>query len=163
MKKLFAIFITTAVFLTACTGGGAKFGQDLVDKVDSIESAAAEGADVSLAIAEAKQEFIDTVDEKEKKAFIDATTEATCMIFEAENIFDPKLEEMAKEIYSSHGFIAENDFLMDAVSLKYGEDEEVSAAIADALNECAGDLTDALGDLEVEVDDTEVEIDEVIL
>lgn len=100
----------------------------------------------------------------EKQAFIDATVEATCMIFEAENIFDPALEDAAKAIYENYGFDASDDVAMEALTTKYEEDEEVSAAIADALNKCAGDLTDALGDVDLNVDEAMMDnVDEAMM
>lgn len=76
----------------------------------------------------------------EKQSFIDATVEATCMIFQSENIFDPALEDSAKEIYKKYGFDADDDKAMEALTKKYENDEEVQKAIEKALEECAGDF-----------------------
>lgn len=76
----------------------------------------------------------------EKQSFIDATVEATCMIFQSENIFDPALEDAAKEIYKKYGFDADDDTAMEALTKKYENDEEVQKAIEKALEECAGDF-----------------------
>ncbi len=80
----------------------------------------------------------------EKQAFIDATVEATCMVFQSENIFDPALEGKAKEIYTKYGFDAEDEEAMNALTAKYENDQEVQAAITKALEECAGDFAAAL-------------------
>lgn len=91
----------------------------------------------------------------EKQAFIDATVEATCMVFQSENIFDPALEGKAKEIYSKYGFDAENEEVMNALTAKYENDQEVQAAITKALEECAGDFASALEIPATEVPATE--------
>lgn len=99
----------------------------------------------------------------EKQAFIDATIEATCMIFEAENIFDPALEEEAVAIYKKHGFDAEDDAAMDALTTKYVDDAEVQTAIAEGIDECAADFSEALGldDLELDLEGVDVDADAV--
>lgn len=93
----------------------------------------------------------------EKQAFIDATVEATCLVFQAENIFDPSLEEKAKDIYKKHGFDADDDEAMNALTAKYENDEDVQAAIAVALEECVGDLGEmfenAFGEMDVVVEE----------
>lgn len=94
----------------------------------------------------------------EKQAFIDATVEATCMIFQSENIFDPALEDAAKTIYEDYGFDASDDAAMEALTKKYETDEDVQKAITDALEECAGDF---LGDLESAFGDVDVEAEAV--
>lgn len=83
----------------------------------------------------------------EKQDFIDATVEATCLVFQSENIFDPALEAEAKAIYEDYGFDAENDEAMTALTTKYENDEDVQAAITAALEECAGDYMSAFGDM----------------
>jgi hypothetical protein len=107
----------------------------------------------------------------EKQAFIDATVEATCLVFQSDNIFDPALEGQAKEIYKKYGFDADDDAAMEALTSKYEGDEEVQAAITKALEECAGDfsaaLEDAFGEMEFEdaempVEDSEVLDEEVV-
>lgn len=95
----------------------------------------------------------------EKTAFIDATIEATCHIFQAENIFDPALETEAKEIYKSHGFDADDDAMMEELTAKYENDEEVQAAIMKGLEECGGDL---FSGLEEAVDDAMMEDGEMM-
>lgn len=73
----------------------------------------------------------------EKQAFIDATVEATCHIFQAENLFDPALEEEAKEIYKKYGFDADDQEGMQAIATKYAEDEEVKSAIMEQIKKCS--------------------------
>ena len=89
----------------------------------------------------------------EKNRFVDATIEATCLIFQSDNIFDPTLEDQAKEIYVNHGFDADDEDAMLALTEKYQDDPEVEVAITAGLEGCAGDLlgglTDAMGDVEV--------------
>lgn len=75
----------------------------------------------------------------EKQRFIDATTEATCLVFKSDNIFDPALEKEAKEIYTKFGFDAEDDTKMEEVTKKYENDPEVQSALLDAVSKCGGD------------------------
>lgn len=96
----------------------------------------------------------------EKERFIDATVEATCMVFEAENIFDPALEEKAKEIYEKYGFDATDDEAMEALTLKYQDDEEFNAAIEKALEECAGDFLEAFEDIDMELSEEDLLLEE---
>ncbi len=94
----------------------------------------------------------------EKQAFIDATVEATCMVFESDNIFDPTLEDKAKEIYKEHGFDADDDAAMEELTKKYENDEEVQAAITEALEKCAGDFAAAMEDAFGEMEDIEIDV-----
>ena len=79
-------------------------------------------------------------EDDEKQRFIDATSETTCLVFQAEDLFDPKLKEDTNEIYRSYGFDIENEELMVALTEKYAEDEDLQLAIDMALNECVGVL-----------------------
>lgn len=79
----------------------------------------------------------------EKQRFIDATVEVTCMVFEAEDLLDPSLEQKTKDIFSEKGFDVEDDAAMEAVTAKYENDPDVQAAVEEALAECAGDLMKA--------------------
>lgn len=92
----------------------------------------------------------------EKQSFIDATVEATCLVFQSDNIFDPALEEQAKEIYRNHGFDTDDEEAMTALTEKYENDEDVQAAITQALEDCAGDFAagfeEAFEDLEIEIE-----------
>lgn len=85
----------------------------------------------------------------EKQAFIDATVETACLIFQAEDIFDPALNEESKAIYAKYGFDAEDDAAMEELTKKYSDDEEVRDAVAAAVASCSGDalkgLEEALG------------------
>lgn len=87
----------------------------------------------------------------EKQAYIDATIEATCVIFQSDNIFDPALEKEARKIYKKHGFDADDEVVMQALTDKYSEVEEVQMEIAGGLEGCAGEalknLEAAFGDL----------------
>lgn len=97
----------------------------------------------------------------EKQSFIDATVEATCLVFQSDNIFDPALEEQAKEIYRNHGFDTDDEEAMTALTEKYGDEEDVQAAIMQALEDCAGDFAagfeEAFEDLEIEIEGEVVE------
>ncbi len=93
----------------------------------------------------------------EKEAFIDATVEATCLVFQAENIFDPALEEDAKAIYKDHGFDADDEELMNGLTEKYQNDPDVQAALTEALAECAGGALDALEGMAEGLEDAIVE------
>ena len=73
----------------------------------------------------------------EKQAFIDATVEATCHIFKAKNLFDPAVEQEAKDIYKKYGFDADNQEAMQAIANKYAQDEEVKTTIMDQIKECS--------------------------
>ncbi|MBD3360489.1 hypothetical protein GF366_01665 [Candidatus Peregrinibacteria bacterium] len=87
-------------------------------------------------------------EKSEKERFIDATVEATCLVFQSENIFDPALEEEAKAIYEKHGFDADDEEAMQALTEKYQDDPDVNAAIEEALEECAGDFIKAFEGME---------------
>lgn len=98
----------------------------------------------------------------EKTAFIEATIEATCHIFEAENIFDPALEDEAKEIYKKYGFDADDDAAMETLTTKYENDEEVQAAIMKGLEECGGDLFSGLEEaFDESVEDMDLEMEDI--
>ena len=84
----------------------------------------------------------------EKQDFIDATIEATCEIFQAEDIYDPALEEKAKEIYENYGFDADDDEGMRAIADKYSEDEGVQTAIIAGIEKCSEGIPGLEGLLE---------------
>lgn len=92
----------------------------------------------------------------ERTAYIEATIEATCHIFGAENIFDPAVEEEAQAIYKKYGFDATDTAAMEALAEKYGSDEEAQGEILAGLEECGGDLfsglEEAFSDLDLEED-----------
>lgn len=98
----------------------------------------------------------------EKQAFIDATVEATCLVFQAENIFDPALEEQAKEIYRKHGFDADDEAAMTILTETYQDDADVQAAITQALEECAGDLMEGFGDLAEDLEEVAEDLEVVV-
>ena len=85
----------------------------------------------------------------EKQAFIDATVEATCLIFQAEDIFDQELTAQAEEIYVKYGFDPEDEAAMEELTKKYGDNEEVREAVTTAVASCSGEalkgLEEALG------------------
>jgi hypothetical protein len=94
----------------------------------------------------------------EKQNFIDATVEVTCMVFEAEDLLDPSLEQNTKDIFENYGFDVENEAEMEEVTKRYENDPDVQTAVEAALAECAGDLLEAfgaMGDLDMEDVDME--------
>lgn len=93
----------------------------------------------------------------EKQSFIDATVEATCMIFQSENIFDPALETQTKDIYKKYGFNADDDAEMEALTKKYESDTDVQAAITKALEDCSAEFSEAFKDMFTEGATTEGE------
>ncbi|MFC1615651.1 hypothetical protein ACFL21_00790 [Patescibacteria group bacterium] len=109
----------------------------------SIEKLETEKTDLEQKLESAVQEaknYEDTLEKMEKETFILATLEATCHIFEAENIFDPALEQETREIYKKWGFDSENDEEMERITEKYENDEDVQKRIMEELEECGGDL-----------------------
>ncbi len=76
----------------------------------------------------------------EKQKFIDATIEASCLVFQASDPFAPELEAQAKEIYKKYGFDVESDEAIQAVSDKYTENSEVQDAILAGIKECSPGL-----------------------
>ncbi len=76
----------------------------------------------------------------EKQNFIDATIEASCLVFQASDPFATELEAQAKEIYKKYGFDVESDEAIQAVSDKYTEDSEVQDAILAGIKECSPEL-----------------------
>lgn len=97
----------------------------------------------------------------EKQAFIDATVEATCHIFQADNLFDPAVEQEAKDIYKKYGFDADDQEGMQAIANKYAEDEEVKTVIMDEIKKCSAGVPglEDLGTM-VEEGDTEAMLEE---
>lgn len=83
----------------------------------------------------------------EKQAFIGATIEATCKIFQAENILDPALEAEARAVYKKFGFDADDETVMLDLQSKYSDLEDVQLAIADGIKACAGDKLEELSSL----------------
>lgn len=95
----------------------------------------------------------------EKERYIEAVKEATCMLFEAEDMLDPALEEQTKEIFRDKGFDADDEDSMVALAKKYDGDTDVQAAIEEALDECAGDLLQGLSDINLEEELEKMEVD----
>jgi hypothetical protein len=88
-------------------------------------------------------------DKPEKERFIDATVEAACMVFEeGADLTDPNVdwETKTKDVFKKHGFPADDDAIMEEISAKYENDEEVQKAVEDALKVCAKELMEAFGD-----------------
>ncbi|MFC1616064.1 ankyrin repeat domain-containing protein [Patescibacteria group bacterium] len=86
----------------------------------------------------------------EKRAFISATVEATCLIFNAEDMFDPELENQAKEIYKKYGFDADDEVAMEELTSKYQNDPDVNAYILDAIEECSEGFLSSIEEEEIE-------------
>ncbi len=88
-------------------------------------------------------------DKPEKERFIDATVEAACMVFDSgADLSDPSIdwEAKTKEVFTKHGFPADDDAKMEEIAAKYENDTDVQTAVEKALEECAGDLMKAFGD-----------------
>lgn len=79
----------------------------------------------------------------EKDRYIDAVTDATCLIFGSADILDPALEEQTKAIFADNGFDVDDEEAMIELAEKYDADTDVQAAIEGALEECAGEFLDA--------------------
>ena len=73
----------------------------------------------------------------EKQAFIDATVEATCYVFKAENLRDPAVDAETKAIFKKYGFNAEDTVALEAIATKYAEDEEARTTIMTKIQECS--------------------------
>ncbi len=97
----------------------------------------------------------------EKQRFIDATVEVTCMVFEAEDLLDPSLEQKTKDIFADKGFDVEDDAAMEAVTAKYENDPDVQTAVEEALAECAGDLMKAFEEMGEAMEEGMEEMEEV--
>lgn len=72
----------------------------------------------------------------EKQKFVDATIEATCYIFQQDNIMDPTVEQAAKDIYKKYGFNTDDDAAMTALSEKYAQDTTVTEDIMAGIQKC---------------------------
>ena len=103
----------------------------------------------------------------EKTAFVEATIEATCYIFEVEDILAPEVEIEAKAIYAEHGFNVDDEVAMEAIALKYAEDETVQEDILAGIEACTPEdlnFGDGLFEEDVEVVEEEaVEGEEVVV
>lgn len=82
----------------------------------------------------------------EKERFISANVEVACMVFQAEDL-SSDLEQATKDIFAKNGFDVEDETKMEEIANKYAEDEEVEAAIMEALEECAGDMMKAFEEM----------------
>ena len=77
----------------------------------------------------------------EKQAFIDATIESTCLIFQQGDAFDPELETKVKDIFAKYDFKVDDNVAMEELSKKYVDDEEVGKAIMDGVTKCSQGVT----------------------
>ena len=72
----------------------------------------------------------------EQQKFVSATIEATCYIFQQDNIMDPAVEQAAKDIYGKYGFNTTDDAAMKALSEKYSQDSKVTDEIMAGIQKC---------------------------
>ncbi len=96
----------------------------------------------------------------EKENMIAATRDVTCMVFQAENLMDPSLEQKSKDIFKKYGFDADDDKAMEELGNKYKDDKDLQDAVTKALEECGGDLFKDLGNLDVGLEDVAVSVEE---
>jgi hypothetical protein len=82
----------------------------------------------------------------EKERFIEATVDVTCMVFAADDLLDPQMEEDVKTMFAAYGFDVENEELMNEITAKYEDDEDIQADVEEALKEC-----DAFNNLIVDI------------
>ena len=71
----------------------------------------------------------------ERQAYIDATVESTCLLFETDDIFDPELNDKVADIFNDYGFDTDEDSLQK-LKAKYSEDTEAQAAILNGISQC---------------------------
>lgn len=72
----------------------------------------------------------------EKQAFIDASVEATCLLFQSNDVLDPSMETKAKEVFEKFGFDTDEESLK-ALTEKYKGDEEVESALVEGVSKCS--------------------------
>ena len=108
----------------------------------------------------------------EKERFIDANAELACMLLEAGDDLS-SVEKNAKDIFRKHGFDVDDETpvnpgcdpnitdledenrcmtKMEQIAEKYIQDEDVQAAIIEALEGCPGDIGDIIGDFDAPAD-----------
>jgi len=80
----------------------------------------------------------------EKDCFVKATAEAACAIFGNPDTFSnpDQFETEAKAIFAKYGFDVENEEVMNALSAKYENDEDVMAELGAAMADCSGGAFD---------------------
>ncbi len=81
--------------------------------------------------------------ENEKQRFISATAEVTCTLMKTEDVSEyiapenrPRVNEQINAIFKKHGFDTDDVEYMEAVTAKYGSDDEVYEEIGWALQDC---------------------------
>jgi len=91
----------------------------------------------------------------EQQRYIDASIEATCMIFQSDDVFDPALQDEVKEVYDNYGFDADDEAAMEALNAKYENNTVVRDAITGGVEGCIGSVADLFGDIELDVEGEE--------
>ncbi len=72
----------------------------------------------------------------ERERFIEATYDATCLIFSRGTVYDEDLDTEVKQIYIDYGFDATKKNVIDDLTTKYVNATDFQARIADAIAEC---------------------------
>ncbi|MFA6992048.1 MAG: hypothetical protein WC269_02075 [Candidatus Gracilibacteria bacterium] len=76
----------------------------------------------------------------ERDSFIAAAIDATCLVFEAPNASDPKIQSQVKAIYQDYGFDYNDGSVGKIMTDKYSKDAYVSKAIKDGITAKCGDV-----------------------
>ncbi|MCK9186543.1 S-layer homology domain-containing protein [Candidatus Gracilibacteria bacterium] len=79
----------------------------------------------------------------EKGAFIVASGEAICLIYQTENvedIFGAEFEKEVKAIYEKYGFDSDDEAAFDILDSKYGQDPDVKFAMEIEVARCSKDF-----------------------
>ncbi|MCK9185889.1 hypothetical protein M0P48_00425 [Candidatus Gracilibacteria bacterium] len=97
----------------------------------------------------------------ERSRFIEATSDALCLIFNSDDPRAPSQETLDKsmEVFSEYGFNNKDEAGMKAISDKYN-DEETNKTILKAIQECSGIDIESLA-TEANTTTTEPVLDEV--
>lgn len=94
----------------------------------------------------------------EKQAYIDASIESICLMYQTEDILDPQLEVEAKEIYEKYGFDTD-DAALEELTNKYKDDADVKSQIVEGFSKCSEKYVNAIQDTSTEDANTE-EVDD---
>ncbi|MBI5754373.1 hypothetical protein HZA40_04490 [Candidatus Peregrinibacteria bacterium] len=74
----------------------------------------------------------------EKDRYLSAMKDVSCLVLKSDNIFDPSLQEKAKDIVKSYGFDTSDDAAMKALKEKYKDDADVKAVQNQTVKDCGG-------------------------
>lgn len=73
----------------------------------------------------------------EQDRFISAMTEATCAVFQSQDLSQEEVETATKAIFKKYDFNPEDDAAMQALQTKYENVKEVEDAVKKAFEDCA--------------------------